>query len=82
VLVQQFDAFTMKSWEIVHIAPCLFIHVSALTTQELLNRFSWYLMLGSFIEICQHFSILVKIGQEVLVLYMKLISGLVSDIAC
>lgn len=62
-----FHVFAMKSYDILHINPAIFVCQSAcmhVTNQERLAKFSSKLIFESFTEICEHISISVKTGQQ------------------
>jgi hypothetical protein len=62
-----FHVFAVKSYDILHISPAIFVCQSACmdaTNQEWLAKFSWKLIFESFTEMCEHISILVKTGQQ------------------
>jgi hypothetical protein len=49
------------------------------TTQQLRNEFSWNLVLRSFINVCRHIPVLVKIGRPYRALHMRTYMQLESN---
>lgn len=63
--------FEMKSCKSAPLAFQCLSFIPQVTSQALLNRFSWNFLFGKFAEVCQDITVLVKIMQYWQTLFMK-----------